>query len=139
MAVLGEPDAELEDMLAEVEAVQQAAFQWVRPGVEGGEMIERATAVLRAGPSAAYNDFFAHGMGLISHEVPFLMTNHPVAYEGVDAVRKLEEGMVISVETTMLHPRRGFIKLEDTLAVTATGYEMFGARGRGWNRGGQAA
>ncbi len=62
-------------------------------------------------------------MGVITHEVPFLMTNHPVAYEGVDADRPLEENMVISVETTMLHPTRGFIKLEDTVAVTATGYE----------------
>ena len=78
-------------------------------------------------------------MGLISHEAPFLMTNHPVAYEGVDADRPLEENMVISVETTMLHPKRGFIKLEDTVAVTATGYEMFGDTGRGWNRGGTAA
>lgn len=137
MGILGEPDAELHDLLAEVEAVQQAAFAHVRPGVPGGQMIAAAEAVLHAAPVAAYTDFFAHGMGLISHEVPFLMTNHPVAYEGVDAPRLLEEGMVISVETTMMHPRRGFIKLEDTLAVTATGYEMFGQAGRGWNRGGQ--
>ena len=75
-------------------------------------------------------------MGLISHEAPFLMTNHPVAYEGVDAAHPLEAGMVLSIETTMLHPARGFIKLEDTVAVTETGYEMFGERGRGWNRGG---
>lgn len=75
-------------------------------------------------------------MGLITHEVPFLMTNHPVAYDGVDAGRQLEAGMVLSVETTMHHPRRGFIKIEDTVAVTAEGYEMFGSRGRGWNRGG---
>jgi Xaa-Pro aminopeptidase len=76
-------------------------------------------------------------MGLITHEAPFLMTNHPVAYEGIDAGHPLQAGMVISVETTMLHPRRGFIKLEDTLAITADGYEMFGDRGRGWNRGGK--
>jgi Xaa-Pro aminopeptidase len=76
-------------------------------------------------------------MGVITHEAPFLMTNHPVAYEGVDAENPLEAGMVLSVETTMLHPSRGFIKLEDTLAVTETGYEMFGERGRGWNRGGR--
>ena len=136
MGVLGEPDAELHDLLAEVEAVQQAAFAHVRAGMDGGAMIAAAEAVRKAGPSAAFNDFFAHGMGLITHEVPFLMTNHPVAYEGVDADRALEVGMVLSVETTMLHPRRGFIKIEDTLAVTATGYEMFGSRGRGWNRGG---
>lgn len=136
MGCLGAPDAELQDLLAEVEAVQQAAFAHVAPGLPGGQMIERAEAVLKASPSAAFTDFFAHGMGLISHEVPFLMTNHPVAYEGVDATRPLEPGMVISVETTMLHPRRGFIKLEDTLAVTETGYEMFGERHRGWNPGG---
>jgi len=136
MGVLGEPDSELVDLLAEVESVQQAAFAHVRPGLSGGQMIEQAEAVLHASPVAGYTDFFAHGMGLISHEVPFLMTNHPVAYEGVDATRPLEEGMVISVETTMMHPTRGYIKLEDTLAVTATGYEMYGQTARGWNRGG---
>jgi len=138
MGVLGAPDAELVDLLAEVEAVQQAAFAMVRPGVPGGDMIAAADAVRAAGPSAGFNDFFAHGMGLISHEVPFLMTNHPVAYEGVHAARALEPGMVLSVETTMLHPRRGFLKLEDTLVVTETGHAMFGTGGRGWNPGGVA-
>jgi Xaa-Pro aminopeptidase len=137
MAVLGEPDEELVDLLAQIETVQQAAFAKVAPGVLGGDLIAAGEAALKAQPQAAVTDFFAHGMGLISHEVPFLMTNHPVAYEGVDAIRRLEQGMVLSVETTMLHPTRGFLKLEDTLAVTATGHEMFGARGRGWTLGGQ--
>lgn len=138
MGVLGEPDAELQDLLGEVEAVQQAAFSKVRAGAPGGDMIAHAQGVLRRSKVAAFTDFFAHGMGLITHEAPFLMTNHPVAYEGVDAAQPLEAGMVISVETTMLHPSRGFIKLEDTLAVTADGYEMFGQGSRGWNRGGTA-
>jgi Xaa-Pro aminopeptidase len=136
MAVLGEPDQQLQDLLAEIEAVQQAAFSRIAPGVLGGDMIAHAETVLKGSPSAAFTDFFAHGMGLITHEAPFLMTNHPVAYEGVDAARPLEAGMVLSVETTMLHPTRGFIKLEDTVAVRPGGYDMFGARGRGWNRGG---
>lgn len=136
MGVLGEPDAELEDLLAQVEAIQQAAFAQVRAGALGQDVIAAAEAVLKASPVAGFTDFFAHGMGLISHEVPFLMTDHPVAYEGVDADKPLEAGMVLSVETTMLHPARGFIKLEDTLAVTADGYQMFGEKGRGWNRGG---
>jgi Xaa-Pro aminopeptidase len=138
MGILGEPDAELEDLLGEVEAVQNAAFSKVRAGAQGGELIAEAESVLKASAVADYTDFFAHGMGLITHEAPFLMTNHPVAYEGVDAARPLEAGMVISVETTMLHPSRGFVKLEDTVAVTADGYEMFGQHGRGWNRGGTA-
>jgi Xaa-Pro dipeptidase len=136
MGVLGEPDAELQDLLGEVEAVQQAAFSKVRAGARGGDMIAHAEGVLKTSKVAAFTDFFAHGMGLITHEVPFLMTNHPVSYEGVDAAQPLEAGMVISVETTMLHPSRGFIKLEDTLAVTADGYEMFGQGSRGWNRAG---
>jgi Xaa-Pro aminopeptidase len=135
MGIRGEPDAELEDLLAEVDAAQQAAFGAVRAGAPGGEVIARGEAARRAGPNAGCTDFVAHGMGLVSHEVPFLM-KHPVGYEGVDAERPLEAGMVLSVETTMEHPRRGFIKLEDTVAVTADGYEIFGDRGRGWNRAG---
>jgi Xaa-Pro aminopeptidase len=46
--------------------------------------------------------------------------------------------MVVSVETTLLHPR-GFIKLEDTVLVKDGGHEVFGEGGRGWNRGGTAA
>jgi Xaa-Pro aminopeptidase len=135
MGVLGEPDAELIDLLAEVETVQQAAFGQVRAGALGGDLIAAGEAELARQPNRACTDFFAHGMGVITHEAPFLMTNHPVAYEGVDARSPLEAGMILSIETTMLHPRRGFIKLEDTLAVTDTGHELFGSEGRGWNRG----
>jgi Xaa-Pro aminopeptidase len=46
--------------------------------------------------------------------------------------------MVVSVETTLRHPSRGFIKLEDTLAVTEHGHDIFGEGARGWNRGGTA-
>jgi len=49
----------------------------------------------------------------------------------LEELRPLEAGMVISVETTMGRPARGFLKLEDRLAVTATGYEMF----REWRPG----
>jgi len=59
-----------------------------------------------------------------------------VPYDAYDAQRPLETGMVISVETTLLHPRRGFIKLEDTVVVTASGHEIYGDRARGWNRAG---
>jgi Xaa-Pro dipeptidase len=133
MGVLGEPDAELIDLLGEIETVQQAAFAKIRAGALGGDLIVAGEAELARQPNRACTDFFAHGMGVITHEAPFLMTNHPVAYEGTDAQHPLETGMILSVETTMLHPRRGFIKLEDTLAVTDTGYELFGVEGRGWN------
>lgn len=136
MGVLGEPDAELNDILAEIESVQQAAFSRCNPGTLGGDMIAAGQTALKGISNAPHTDFFAHGMGLITHEAPFLMTNHPVAYEGVDAAHPLEPGMVLSVETTMLHPTRGFIKIEDTVAITSSGHELLGDRGRGWNIGG---
>ena len=56
-----------------------------------------------------------------------------------DADRPLESNMIVSIETTMKHPRRGFIKLEDTVVVTDAGFDIYGEGGRGWNRGGVAA
>jgi Xaa-Pro aminopeptidase len=61
-----------------------------------------------------------------------------MAYDPYDADHPLEAGMVISVETTLHHPRRGFIKLEDTVAVTDAGFDIYGEGARGWNRGGTA-
>jgi Xaa-Pro aminopeptidase len=139
MAIVGEPDAEQEDLLAEIEATQQAAFKPIRAGVNGGEIYAAAEALLKKSKLHNHYEFLAHGMGLVSHEAPRLTNSGPVPYDAYDAQRPLEDGMVISVETTLLHPRRGFIKLEDTVAVTPTGYEIYGNRGRGWNRAGRAA
>jgi Xaa-Pro aminopeptidase len=136
MAVLGYPDAELEDLLAEIESVQRAAMKVMRPGVLGGEIYTAAEALVKKSKHAGHMHFLAHGMGLVSHEAPRLTTTGPVPYSAEDADRPLESGMVVSVETTLHHPRRGFIKLEDTVVVTPSGYEVYGDYGRGWNRGG---
>lgn len=136
MGVLGEPDNELIDLLGEVEEIQQAAFAQVKAGAPGAAAIAAGQAAMARQPNRQYMDFFGHGMGLVSHEAPFLLTNHPVTYDGHDADMPLKAGMVLSLETQMQHPTRGFIKLEDTLTVTQTGFEMFGTDGRGWNQGG---
>ena len=135
MGVLGEPDSELIDLLGEIEEIQQAAFAEVKAGAPGAAAIAAGQEALSRQPHKDCTDFFGHGMGLVSHEAPFLLTNKPVAYEGRDADKPLKTGMVLSIETHMLHPKRGYIKLEDTLAVTNDGYEMFGTEGRGWNKG----
>jgi Xaa-Pro aminopeptidase len=138
MAVLGEPDAELQDLLAEIEAIQQVAMGAIAPGTAGGAIYAAAEAALAASPNRSRIHFLAHGMGMITHEAPRLTSTGPVPYAADDAERPLESGMVLSVETTLLHPRRGFIKLEDTVAVTDTGRDLFSPQARGWNRGGTA-
>ena len=139
MGVAGEPDAELVDLLAEVEAIEQASMKPIRSGVLGSEIYAAADTVLHTSKLHNHIHFLAHGMGLVSHEAPRLTNSGPVPYDAYDATRPLETGMVVSVETTLQHPRRGFIKLEDTVIVQPNGFEVYGDRIRGWNRAGRGA
>jgi Xaa-Pro aminopeptidase len=136
MGIAGEPDAELVDLLAEVEAVEQASMKPIRAGALGKEIYAAANAVLHKSKIHNHAHFLAHGMGLVSHEAPRLTNSGPVPYDAYDADRPLEAGMVVSVETTLQHPERGFIKLEDTVVVTPAGFDIYGDRIRGWNRAG---
>ena len=74
MGILGEPDAELEDLLGVIDAIQQAARKPIRRGARGDDIFVAAEALLQSSPHKAYVDFMAHGMGLITHEAPRLAT-----------------------------------------------------------------
>ncbi len=136
MAILGEPDAELVTLLDEIDAIQQAARRPIKPGALGRDIFVEPRRMIAASPNAAHLEFVAHGMGLVTHEAPRLTDKAPQRYPGYDSDLPLKSGMVISIETTLGHPTRGFIKLEDTVAVTDTGWEAYGDTGRGWNRAG---
>ena len=138
MAIQGEPDAELEDLLGEIEDIQRAGMMPIRAGALGSVIYGAAEPLVQKSKHHNHLHFLAHGMGLVSHEAPRLTATGPVPYDAYDASRPLESGMVVSVETTLQHPRRGFIKLEDTVVVTETGFDIYGEGGRGWNRGGTA-
>jgi Xaa-Pro aminopeptidase len=138
MAIQGEPDAELDDMLGEIETIQRAAMKPIRNGVPGSVIYAAAEPLVHKSRHHNHMHFLAHGMGLVSHEAPRLTATGPVPYDAYDADRPLESGMVVSVETTLQHPQRGFIKLEDTVVVTDAGFDIYGEGGRGWNRGGNA-
>jgi Xaa-Pro aminopeptidase len=138
MAIQGEPDAELEDLLGEIEDIQRAGMKPIRAGALGSVIYGAAEPLVQKSKHHNHLHFLAHGMGLVSHEAPRLTATGPVPYDAYDASRPLESGMVVSVETTLQHPKRGFIKLEDTVVVTETGFDIYGEGGRGWNRGGTA-
>jgi Xaa-Pro aminopeptidase len=138
MAIQGEPDAELQDLLAEIESIQRAAMKPIHAGAMGREIYAAAEPLCSKSKHHNHLEFLGHGMGLVSHEAPRLTDRGPVPYPAADANLPLEDGEVISVETTLLHPSRGFIKLEDTVVVTDTGHEVYGDGARGWNRAGTA-
>jgi len=136
MAIQGEPDGELQDLLGEIESIQRAVMKPMRAGVMGKEIYGAAEPLVARSRHHNHIEFLAHGMGMVSHEAPRLTDHGPVPYPADDAERPLEAGMVVSVETTLMHPARGFIKLEDTVVVTDDGHEVYGDGARGWNKAG---
>src|SRR5262249_20193430 len=61
MGIVGEPDAELEDLLAFIEEVQQAARKPIKAGARGGDIFTVADALVEKSPHKSYVEFLAHG------------------------------------------------------------------------------
>ena len=106
-----------------VHAAQTAALEAMRPGVRCGEIDAAARAVVQAAGwgegYAAFTHRLGHGIGLEVHEAPYLVM-------GSDLV--LDEGMTMSDEPGIYLPGRLGVRLEDIVAVTASGAEVFGPR-----------
>ena len=135
MVVMGNPTSLMNDLLEEIKAVQAAARSAVRPGATGAEIFARALAEQAKCPHKDEMVFNAHGMGLVQHEAPYLSTEGPIPYPGLDSKevgRPIEAGMVLSIETDLFNAEVGFAKLEDTIAVTEGGFEAYGDGARDW-------
>ncbi|MEM9461024.1 MAG: Xaa-Pro peptidase family protein [Myxococcota bacterium] len=104
-----------------VAQAQRAALEQIRPGVPCGAIDAAARAVIeQAGFGADYQRFthrLGHGIGLEVHEHPYLVK---------DAVRVLEPGMTMSNEPGIYVPDRFGVRIEDIVAVTDDGHEIFG-------------
>ncbi len=135
MGVVGEPSAGQQRALETVDAIQMAAREPIRRGATGAAIYAAAEQAVRDSGFADRIDFVAHGIGMVSHEAPRIapVRTNPHRYPASHADQPLEAGMVLSIETTLVDPDLGYVKLEDTVAVTATGAEGLGDGGRGWN------
>jgi len=133
MGVAGEPSARARELLEQVTAVQDVARATVAPGRRGGDILDAAHERIAALPDGAAMSFLAHGTGLLSHEAPRLTDTGSPPYPAAHRELPLAVGMALSIETHVIDPAVGFVKLEDTVLVTATGSEACGHRGRGWN------
>ena len=118
MGVAGEPDAELVDLLAEVEAIEQASMKPIRPGALGKEIYAAADAVLQKSKLHNHIHFLAHGMGLVSHEAPRLTNRGRCPTTPTMPTGRSKPAWWFRSRPRSQHPRRGFIKLEDTVVVT---------------------
>lgn len=133
MAVAGEVTPKLEELLAQVSSVQEAARAAVRPGSQGTAVFQAASSAMSGCPGREQMSFLAHGTGLVTHEAPRLTAKGSPPYPATHADRPLRAGMVLSIETHLADRDCGFIKLEDTVFVVEDGFEAVGDHGRGWN------
>jgi Xaa-Pro aminopeptidase len=99
-----------------VREAQQAAVDAVRPGIAVGEVDEAARKVLRkAGLGRYFTHSTGHGVGLEIHEAPRV---------AADQKEILQPGMVITVEPGVYFPGKWGVRIEDMVAVTASGCEV---------------
>ena len=112
---VGEPTAEQRGVYDVVRAAQQAAFEAVRPGVAAQDVDRAARAVIEA---AGYGERFihrtGHGIGREVHEPPYIVAGNETV---------LAPGMTFSDEPGIYLPDRFGVRIEDQVAVTATGAE----------------
>ena len=111
--VLGEPTAEMLRFHDAVLAANQSARLAVRPGLPGQEIDRLAR---RAITLAGYGEFFlhrtGHGLGLETHEPPYLVEGN---------LELLEAGMAFTVEPGVYVPDVGGVRIEDDVVVMEDG------------------
>jgi Xaa-Pro aminopeptidase len=113
---VGRASAQLRHMHAAVDAARLAALAVVRPGVQARMVDAAARRVLAdAGLGRLFPHALGHGLGLRLHERPRVSARS-------DEV--LRESMVVTIEPGVYVPGYGGIRIEDDVAVTATGARL---------------
>lgn len=123
MGCLGQPSELARELHQACLEVQDRVRSAVRAGLPCSELLRVGEDAVREQRCAEHGRFIAHGIGMVSHE-------HPVV--SAENTGPLEPGHLLSIETEFIHPEVGFVKIEDAVAVTDTGCEGLGDKGREW-------
>ena len=114
--VIGEPSTEQERMFGHMKALQEVAFEAIRPGALCSDVDKAVRAYF------AQHDLFAywrhhtgHAIGLRYHEGPFLDSGDHT---------EIRPGMVFTVEPGLYAPDLGGFRHSDTVLVADEGIEI---------------
>lgn len=112
--VAGKPGKAQKQAFAAVKAAQAAALKTIKAGIKASQPDEITYGILKdAGFEEEIVHLTGHGLGFRYHEPePFLVRGNDL---------RLRVGHVSSVEPGLYHETWGGIRLEDNVAVTATG------------------
>lgn len=120
---MGEPRPEVAAQYAVLEQAQQAAVDFVKPGITAAAVDAAARDVLAAqGLAEAFLHRTGHGIGLSVHEEPYIVAGNDIA---------LREGMAFSVEPGIYFRGNWGARIEDIVIVTADGCEPVNTRPHG--------
>lgn len=126
---LGRASPPLERMHAAVAEAQRAALAVIGPGIDPTAVDAAARETLAAaGLAEAFGHGTGHGLGLEVHEAPRLGQPRPGAVQE----RRLQPGVVCTIEPGAYVVGIGGIRIEDDVAVTATGHECLTDVPLGW-------
>ena len=121
-AFVGIPPEEFQDLYAVLQEAQAAACDAVRPGIEAREVDRVAREVITdAGYGSLFTHRTGHGIGLETHEEPYLVESNP---------EPLREGDAFSVEPGIYVPDRWGARIEDIVVCTADGGERLNRSSR---------
>jgi len=116
----GEPSPELQNIYEIVRKAQQEALKLCKPGTLIGDLDAAARDYIsQEGYSEEFCHSLGHGIGIEVHEAPTLRNKEPFKD------KKLQAGMVITIEPGIYLPGKGGVRLEDTVAITSNGHENF--------------
>lgn len=114
--VVGEPSAEQQKYFAHMKAVQEIAFDALKPGAKCSDVDGAVRAYFEKNDLMRYwRHHSGHAIGLRYHEGPFLDS-------GDDTV--LEPGMVFTVEPGLYVPDLGGFRHSDTVVITQDGIDI---------------
>jgi Xaa-Pro aminopeptidase len=101
---------------------QLAAIHTIKPGITCAAVDRAARKVLRSyGMEKLFIHSTGHGLGIEIHERPRV---------GRKDMTRLEAGMAITIEPGVYQEGVGGVRIEDTVAVTANGFEVFTPTGK---------
>jgi Xaa-Pro aminopeptidase len=114
----GKIDPRLVRLERVVKAAHAAALKLCKPGTRIGKLDEAARKVMReAKMEHLFVHSLGHGIGLETHEFP------RIKHDSEDKNCILEEGMVFTIEPGLYLPGIGGVRHEDTIVITAAGYQ----------------
>jgi Xaa-Pro aminopeptidase len=122
MYTLGEPPAEFQSYFRVLHEAQLAACAAARPGVTA-ESVDAAarTVITDAGFGDAFIHRTGHGIGVESHEDPYIVSGN---------TQVLEAGMAFSIEPGIYLPGRHGARIEDIVVCTEDGIERLNTTDR---------